>query len=286
VSSRVAIVGTGQIGDAVARRLLVTGLAPVVYDTHPDATAASVAAGARAVTSLGEVGALAEVVLVCVRDDAQCTDAVTGLLPGLAPGTVVAVMATVTPDTIAALAATCRAADVDLVDAPVAGRGVASIEDATMNVLVGGPDQVIERLQPVIARFGVLVATGPVGSAAVLKLAHNVMVYVGYQSVIEALELARAAGVRDGLVEQVTRASGTLSAQSKIFLDIYERRRQGIGDAAEDQIMDISAALLDKDLGHALSVAAEHSIELPAASAVRGRGRAVYVTDRGQAVRV
>ena len=50
------------------------------------------------------------------------------------------------------------------------------------------------------------------------------MVYLGYLSVIEALELAHAAGVADGLVKEITLASETLSPQSEVFLDIYERR--------------------------------------------------------------
>ena len=43
---------------------------------------------------------------------------------------------------------------------------------------------------------GRLVHAGPLGAGATLKLAHNVMVYLGYLAVLEAVELGHAAGRR------------------------------------------------------------------------------------------
>ena len=93
---------------------------------------------------------------------------------------------------------------------------------------------------------------GPLGAGSTVKLAHNVMVYLGYLSALEAVELAHAAGVADGLVREITLASGTLFAQSEVWLDIYERRRIDPGDEAEQATFHTYAALLDKDMRAAL----------------------------------
>jgi 3-hydroxyisobutyrate dehydrogenase-like beta-hydroxyacid dehydrogenase len=107
-----------------------------------------------------------------------------------------------------------------------------------------------------------------------------VMVYLGYQSVLEAVELARAAGVADGLVKQVTSASGSLSPQSEVWLDIYERRRVDPGDAAEQATFATYAALLEKDLRAAAALAEVHGLDLPGTRLMAVRGAATYVVDR------
>jgi PPOX class probable F420-dependent enzyme len=175
------------------------------------------------------------------------------------------------------LAALAAARSVDLVDAPLAGQGVQSVRDHAMWVLAGGEAEVVERLRPVVEPFAArLVHAGGLGAGSALKLAHNVMVYLGYLAVIEAVELGHAAGVADGLVKEVTLASETLSSQSEVFLDIYERRRLDPGGTAENATFATYAALSDKDLGHAVEVAAANGLDLPGARMVATMGDRLY----------
>lgn len=283
-TARIGVLGLGQIGGALVERLAATGPAPWVYDVDAAAVERAAAVGATASESASALAASSDVVFVAVRDDAQCIAGVDELLGGAEPGTVVAVLSTVTPRTIREVASRAAEHRVHLVDAPVTGKGRETMLAGEMSVLVGGPDEVVDRLRPVVERFGRVVPVGPLASAAVLKLAHNVMVYGSYGSAIEAVELARAAGVRDGLVEAVTRASGTLSAQQEIFLAIYERRRKGEVTDAEDEIMQVSAALLDKDLRHAVAVGEEYGVRMPVAERLVGLGDDVYLVDPNAAV--
>ena len=148
--------------------------------------------------------------------------------------------------------------------------------------MAGGDTDTVERLRPTLGRFaGHVLHTGRLGSGAALKLAHNVMVYLGYLSVLEAVELAHAAGVRDGLVAEVTHATGTLSPQSEIYLEIYERRRAGAGDGPETEYLRTSAAVLEKDLRIAVELAARHGLELPGSALVAPRGLEVYRVEPG-----
>jgi hypothetical protein len=53
--------------------------------------------------------------------------------------------------------------------------------------------------------------------------------------------LARVAGVSGGMLQEITQHTGTLSPQSAILAEIYERRRHTAGDAYEEHHMRVVA---------------------------------------------
>jgi 3-hydroxyisobutyrate dehydrogenase-like beta-hydroxyacid dehydrogenase len=276
----IGLVGLGIIGVKIAEHIAGVGYRIAVHDIRPEAVHEAAAAGARPATSAAEVAAITDTVLVCVQNDQQCEDVLTGadgILRAARPGLAVAVLSTVHPHTITRLAAVAAAQGVTLVDAPMVGQGREHIAQGLLWVVVGGTNAEFERVAPALRTFaGRALHTGPLGSGAVLKLAHNVMVYGGYLATIEALELARVAGVADGLVQEVTEHTGTLSPQSAILAEIYERRRSTPGDAFEEHHMRIAAEVLEKDLRIANEVAAEYGLHLPGAAVLDGRGHEVY----------
>jgi len=281
----VGVVGLGLIGRALAHRLTATGDAPLVFDVKPEAIKAAVAAGAIATGSSAELAERCDVVLVCVQTDDQCIAAVCGqggALEGARPGTCIAVLSTVSPSTIESLAATAAERGVRLVDTPVAGRGMFSVEEGTMSVMVGGDDsELVTLLEPTLRRFASkVVAAGRLGSGAALKLAHNVVVYAGLAAMMEAVELARAAGVHDGLVEEVAQASGALSELSAFTLPFYKHFRDDPHGADEDEILRVAAALLEKDLTGAVALAAAHDVDVPVARLLSHFGDAIFQVNR------
>lgn len=275
------LIGLGFIGASIGERLLATGAPPVVFDVVPERVAALVGQGAEAAGSAAELARRCDVVLVCVQTDEQCLAVTDELLPHARPGAVVCVLSTISARTVTAVGAMASASAVDLLEAPMAGRGAVSVADASMYVLTGGDDAVRERARPTLERFARVLDTGPLGSGAALKLAHNVMVYVSRMGALEAVELARAAGVRDGLVAELTAETGTLSSQSEVWLGIYEARRRGETDATLDADMRTAADLLAKDLRHAVALGAELGLALPASEVTAGFADAIYrVTPR------
>jgi len=278
-SPTVGLVGLGFIGASIAERLCATGEPPLVHDLVPERVAAAQRSGARPASSTAELGADCDVALVCVQTDEQCLAVVTGpegLLAHARPGAVVVVLSTISGATVAALGEAALAAGVDLLEAPMAGRGAASVADASMFVLVGGDDAARERARPALERFARVLATGELGSGAALKLAHNVMVYVTRLGTLEAVELARAAGVADGLLAELTRETGALSDQSDVWLAIHEARYRGETDATLDANMLVAADLLEKDLRHALALGAERGVVLPATAVAATAAERIY----------
>jgi 3-hydroxyisobutyrate dehydrogenase-like beta-hydroxyacid dehydrogenase len=280
----VGVVGLGLIGRALTRRLLQTGDAPFVFDVRSEAIDGAVADGAHATSSSRELAERSDVVLVCVQTDEQCVTAVSGphgVLDSARPGACIAVLSTVTPATIAALAPLAAERSVDLVDTPVAGLGMFSVEQGTMSVLVGDDGEIVERLRPTLLRFASkVVSAGRLGSGAALKLAHNIVVYAGFAAMIEAVELARAAGVRDGLVEEVAQASGALSDLSAFTLPFYKHFRDDPHAPDEDEVLRVTAALVDKDLADAVKLAEAHGLTLPVAQLLSHSGTRIFPVDR------
>jgi 3-hydroxyisobutyrate dehydrogenase-like beta-hydroxyacid dehydrogenase len=277
----VGLIGLGILGRPVAEELVAAGVDLMVFDVRPESVA-GLGEGATVASSAGEVGARCDVVLVLVQTADQCRSVVGEVVGRARPGTTVAVMATIEPEVVHELAGVAGACHVDLIDAPLSGRGVETVRSHTMLVLGGGEAAVVERLRPVVEpALGRLVHAGPLGAGAAVKLAHNVMVYLGYLSTLEAVELARAAGVADGLVREVALASGALSTQSEVWLEIHERRRLDPGDDAEQATFATYAALLDKDLRAAVTLAEASGLDLPGARLMAGRGAATYSVDEG-----
>lgn len=280
----VGLIGLGLLGTALSRRLVQTGDPPVVFDLRADAVASAERAGALAAPSSRELAERCDIVLVCVQTDAQCIEAVSGpagVLQGSSAGTCVAVVSTVLPSTIAELAERCRAHGVDLVDTPLAGRGMFGVEEGSMSALCGDDGELADRLGPTLERFAAkVVRAGPLGSGAALKIAHNVIVFAGLAAMIEAVELARAAGIRDGLLEDLAQTSGALSELSAFTVPFYKHFRDDPHAPEEDELLRTGAALLDKDLSDAVALGDLYGVEVPVARLLSHAGDRIFLVDR------
>jgi 3-hydroxyisobutyrate dehydrogenase len=260
----VGLIGLGIIGEPIGRQLLLTGAPPTVYDVRADRVDRLVAEGANRAQSPSDVGATSDIVLVCVQTDEQCVEVIggqDGVLEGIREGSVICVLSTVSPDTISELAAVAGRRRVELLDSPMAGRDRRYGELGVITALVGGDEAVVRRVRGTLERFSTVLHTGPLGSGAALKLAHNTMVYLGFLSTWEAVQLASAAGVRKGLIEEVTIATGTLSDQSRNWLRRVEARQADPGSDLE--VARTAASLMTKDLRLAVALAAENGLVLP-----------------------
>jgi 3-hydroxyisobutyrate dehydrogenase-like beta-hydroxyacid dehydrogenase len=280
----VGIIGLGLLGGALTQRLLATGDPPVVFDVRADAIDSAVQAGADRATSCRDVAERCDIVLVCVQTDEQCIEAISGkngVLGGARPGTCIAVVSTVLPSTILELADRARTGDVDLVDTPLAGRGMFGVEEGSMSVLCGDDGDLVARLRPTLERFAArVVPAGPLGSGAALKIAHNVIVFAGFAAMIEAVELARAAGIRDGVLEELALASGALSELSAFTVPFYKHFRDDPHAPDEDELLRTGAALLDKDLSDAVALGELYGVDVPVARLLSHAGDRIFMVER------
>lgn len=133
--------------------------------------------------------------IITMLADGDALEAVYGDLAGsLGPEVVAIDMGTSGPESFEKVRGSVETRGATMVDAPVSG-ATAAAEAASLLVMVGASDQVYKRVEPILQAVGNPVQVGPTGSAAVLKLAVNSVLYGLNQAVAEAVALAEKSGV-------------------------------------------------------------------------------------------
>lgn len=264
----VGFIGLGNIGGPMAKRLRDWPGGLTVLDVRPEAMERLVAKGARAAATPAEVAAHAQVISVMVLDDAQVRDVVAGpdgIFGAARPGTVVAIHSTIAPETAVELAAQGEELGVAVVDAPVSG-GAMGAATGNLVVMVGGTTEAVDACRGPFGCWAGLVAhLGPVGAGTRAKLARNLLHFVSFTAVGEALRLAEASGVDLAQLGAVVRHSDSVTGGPGAIM-----LREVTGPLADDDglrsIFAHARDLGEKDLRHALALGAELGVDLPLAT--------------------
>lgn len=192
----VGVLGLGAMGGPIARHVARGGFEVHGLDTHPEALRALRNDGGHACASLAELGSRCDVCVVCVPSDDDVRETCLppgGLLGQLPEGAVLVVCSSVRPETCRELAAAAHG--VAIVDAALTG-GIRGAEAGAINLLVGGDEQPIARVRPVLDTFCATVHhLGPLGSGQVGKTVNNLIHWTEVAGIVEALSLGARLGV-------------------------------------------------------------------------------------------
>ena len=254
----VGVIGVGNMGGAMARRLLDGGCAVWVRDIRADAEAALGAAGASIAIDGAELARHCELAIVAVVDAAQC-DAVLfgdgGVLAGAHGRLAVLLCPTIAPHDVERCAARLQHSGVPCIDAPMSG-GPQRARDGTMSLMVACADAVFAHHEPVLRWLSSrLVRIGTrVGDGARTKLVNNLLAAVNLAGAAEALALAERVGLDAQRTLQVIEQS---SAQSWIGSDRMARALAG------DFAPRAHTSLLAKDTTLALELARRAQVQPP-----------------------
>lgn len=267
------MIGTGDIGAPMASCVVAAGIEMAVFDVSAAAMAPLVEQGARAAASPADAARGADVVGIMVRNDAQLLSVTTGaggVLETLAAGSVIAVQATVLPETVDQVAGIAAAQGVGVIDAPVTG-GVPNAKTGTLVTMVGGSEDDFEQALPFLeAMSRSVVHCGPRGLGAVAKLCNNLVGYLCFQAAYEANLLAKSAGLDTDKLDEILSGIGNITDNMRGFLGLAR------GATPPRETLARITELAEKDLGHALEVARQGGIELPGAQHVRSQMARVY----------
>jgi len=213
---KAGFIGLGQQGKYLAINLVQAGYDLMVYDVRREPLEELARAGAIIADSPRAIGRHAEVIAICVLDDAQLEAVVfgpEGVLTAAAPGSVMVIHSTVEPSSIAKIAEAGAALKIEVVDAPVSG-GEAGAKRKTMSYMAGGSDDAVERCLPLFQTSGQnITRTGSLGSGIRAKLAHQLIVCINMLAASEGMRLGREAGLSSVILEKVVHEGG---AQSRI----------------------------------------------------------------------
>ena len=208
---RVGFIGLGTQGAPMARRIVDAGYTTTLWARRPASLEPFADTPAKVARTPAELAAVSDLVCLCVVGDADVEEVATGeqgVLAGLAAGGVIAVHATVHPQTCRNLADQAAAHGVSVVDAPVSGGGPAASERRLL-VMVGGGTEVVDRCRPVFETYAdPVVHLGELGSGQLTKLLNNLLFTANVGSAASLLELGEKLGVaRDRLAGVLSRGS-------------------------------------------------------------------------------
>ena len=216
--------------------------------------------------SLADLGSRADIIGICVVDDDQVRTVVAGdggLLSTAAPGTIITVHSTISPDTATELAQTCAASGVVLLDAPISG-GAPGAEQGRLAIMVGGDRDSYTRIkEPFALTADMIVHAGnDVGAGTKMKLARNLLHFISFTATTEAARLAEAAGIDIAKLGKVVRHTDAITGGAGAIM-LRDTTAPIDPDDFWYGIFTHVRTLGEKDLGLALGLAEQLGVDLP-----------------------
>ena len=262
----VGVIGAGEIGRGLMKALDPTEFQIAVCDVRQEAIE-PYEHRAMLCNDARSLGAVADVVLVAVVDDAQVLKVLEGpdgALDTLRPHSTVLVISTVSIGTLRRAAAKAAEVGVGLLDCGVSGGPAAAAEGQWVS-MVGGSDEDFEKVRTVLEVFSSLVVRmGPLGAGMRSKLARQVVQFGSWLAAYEAQRLAEAAGVDLAKLAQVIKESDSkIGGATALMFRSTVAPFSADDDPGLVEAMRNGARLAHKDLAAARALAAELALQVP-----------------------
>jgi 3-hydroxyisobutyrate dehydrogenase-like beta-hydroxyacid dehydrogenase len=198
------------------------------------------------------VGAVDTVIVMLWGDDVARDVTLGRVIPAARAHQLVIEMSTLSPAMYETLEKAANARDVEFLAAPVLG-SVPSVQDGSLTILPGGPNDTFERARPLLGSLAkTVIYTGSARASAVLKLANNTVIAVVAETLAELLRLCDRGGVDRTLAVELVDAQFGRVATSK---------RQQLLDRDTQPRFTLDALL--KDLLLAREAAKSLQVEMP-----------------------
>ena len=260
---KLGYIGLGNQGAPMAKRLVDWPGGLVVFDVRTDAMTPLAELGASLADTVADVAA-ADVISVTVLTDAQVRDVVTELGAHAREGTVIAIHSTIEPGTAAELAQQLRPKGIHVVDAPVSG-GAAAADKGELAVMVGADDAAYDIVKPVFKKWAsMVVRAGEPGAGTRMKIARNMLTFIGFAAACEAQRLAEAAGIDLQKLGRVVRHSDAQSGGPGAIMFRDDTAQLAPDHFLHDMFVH-TRGLAEKDLKLALGLGEATGVELPLA---------------------
>jgi len=234
------MIGLGNMGGRIARRIRDAGLPVRGYDVNAEQVAG---AGIDPAGSIQELAGSADVVFLSLPDSSiieRVAHDEVGLLASVRAGQVVVDLSTAAPSSSVGLHAAFAERGVEFLDAGISG-GAAAAEKGALTLMVGGSPKALERVQPFLDAFATRVYhMGAPGLGHVAKVLNNFLNGVSLAATAEVMVAAKQAGLDlSQFLDVVNNSSGVNFATLNRFPKIVE------GDYLEGGL---TSRLMAKDL--------------------------------------
>jgi len=266
------LIGLGNMGTAIAERLLDAGYPLVVNNRTRKKAEALAARGAVAATTPEELVQQVDVVITSLANDEAFEDVAAKVIAAARPGIVLVDTSTVSPGASERIASLAEMSSVRYLRAPVSGNP-SVVRAGNLTFIVSGPRSSLEDVEPVLRAIGPTIHhVGDGEQARIVKLAINLMIAALAQMMSEALVLGETAGVSRAALLEVMGSSAAGAPFVKYKTEPLLR---------DDFSATFTTALMEKDIDLVLDAADDAGVELPMARELKKYLRAA--SDAGYA---
>jgi 2-hydroxy-3-oxopropionate reductase len=253
---KIGFIGLGIMGAPMAHHLVQAGHTLYVH-TRSKVPELIAQTSAKSCASAQEVAQLADIIITMLPDTPDVEKVLFGehgVAAGLSAGKVVMDMSSISPMATKTFAQRIQALGCDYLDAPVSG-GEVGARNASLTIMVGGPESSFERVQPLLALMGKnITLIGGNGDGQTAKVANQIIVALNIEAVAEALVFAAKAGADPAKVRQALMGGFASSRILEVHGERMIKRTFDPGFRIE---------LHQKDLNLALSSARSLGVSLP-----------------------
>ncbi len=205
----IGYIGLGLMGKPIATNLLKAGYPVVIHNRSQRSVDDLINFGASAAGSPAEVAARVDIVFTNLPDSPDVEKVAlgpNGIIEGAHNGLIFVDNSTIKPASARSIADHLAPLHVSCLDAPVSGGDVGA-RNATLTIMVGGPEPAFLELLPVFNAIGKTVTyIGPSGSGQIAKAANQIMVAAQMVAMGELLIFAQKAGADPEKVVQAIKS--------------------------------------------------------------------------------
>jgi 2-hydroxy-3-oxopropionate reductase len=273
---RVGFIGLGIMGKPMAKNLLKAGFPLIVFSRSKGPVEELEKEGALPADSPRRVADQSEVILTMLPDSPEVREVVLGkdgVIHGARSGSVLIDMSSINPLVTQEISEALRDKGVEMLDAPVSGGESGAIR-GTLAIMVGGKEKVFQECLKILGTLGKnIVRVGEVGAGGFTKLVNQIIVALNIAAVGEAFALGAKAGLDLQVVYQAIRGglAGSQVLEAKGPMVFGRNFKPGF-----------KIRLHHKDLGNALSTAADLGVPLPLSSLVQQMFLSLITEGRGE----
>jgi 3-hydroxyisobutyrate dehydrogenase-like beta-hydroxyacid dehydrogenase len=201
-NQKIGLVGLGQMGSAMAQRLLQAGFDLTVYNRTASAANKFLALGAKVAIDLPTLAQSVDIIFTVVADSPDVESVILGrhgLLEGAHSNTLIVECSTIDPQVSEEVGLKVRQAGFRMMDAPIGGRP-AQAEQGKLIFMVGALPEDLELARPALSALSSnIIHCGGPGMGISMKVINNLM-----SQSIQLMDLeAMALGIKAGLDPQV-----------------------------------------------------------------------------------
>lgn len=242
---KVAVIGAGIMGAAIATRLIGTGHKVTIFDLDSEKVAALTAKGAVASVSVADATAQSDYVILSLNH-ADIVRAVVFGKDGVAVSAnsnkLLIDMSSIDPKETAALAARLAGeTGMKWVDCPLSG-GAPGAAAGRLTVMAGGDAADFERartvMQHLCANYTLM---GPSGAGQTTKLINQLFCAVAFQAVAEAVKLAEAGGVDAAIIPKALAGGRADNRIMQEFMAKFARRDYAPTGRIDNMLKDLDS---------------------------------------------